>query len=179
MSRRNVDPTLPRFLEIGTRWEELTVISQVHRLITHWEPREFRSRLCGGAMCGVCRTGRQKLARYYMMLLDGQGRDKLLEVRARQMEVLDPYDTTVGLVVRIRKEGTAGNSPVSVAVVGERQVVERDISRLVARFCLPAIVDPNYVEIDAVVEQLVGGGGSADIAAAGEIPNPEGYEDFA
>jgi hypothetical protein len=81
----------------------------------------------------------ERQVRVVILCVDENGREKLVELRERHREVFDRYDSMVGLRIRVKRSGTARNSPVDLKVVKEEHAVERDISRLVESFGLPSI----------------------------------------
>lgn len=92
--------------------------------------------------------------------------------------MFDGFESVVGLVVRIRKTGTARNSPVELDVRDRRNAAERDISRLV----LSLGEEPQFLEDDrGILDRAVEG--IADQIECLElernrVENPPGYEDF-
>lgn len=130
----------PKWVRPGSRKVELTIISELNRLVTHWDTRLGRSVSCGGHVCELCHVGMQKQLRVFCMLIDGHGNDWLFELRERHRETFGEYDSVVGLVVEIWRAGTAKNSPVEVRIRDTRNVVERDITALCKTFALPAVV---------------------------------------
>lgn len=110
---------------------ELLIISQAHHWISHWDPARHRSVRCGGSRCLACSYGAQKQLRVVVMAVDQYGKEFLLELRERHRERVDKYPTTLGLRIRIRKTGSAKNSPVEIVVIEESHAIERDISKLV------------------------------------------------
>ncbi len=134
-------PVGAKWLKPGPHWATVLVISEPATWVSHWDARIFKSVRCGGPGCSMCATGYQKQLRVVMMGIDISGRDRLFEVRERHRQLFDQYESTVGMELRIKKKGTANNSPVEVEVLGFRQAVERNILRLVESFG----EEPRYV----------------------------------
>lgn len=168
----------PRWLRPGPRWNEVLIISELHHWVSHWDNAIGRSRRCGGPGCKLCAIGYQKQLRVVVMGLDASQRDVLMELRERHRSMFDGFESVVGLVVRIRKTGTARNSPVELDVRDRRNAAERDISRLV----LSLGEEPQFLEDDrGILDRAVEG--IADQIECLElernrVENPPGYEDF-
>jgi len=183
------DAIKPKWLKPGPRWVEVLVISELTPWVSHWDARAGKSRRCGQAGCALCAQGYQKQLRVVLMGLDASQRDVLVELRERHRSMLDGFESVVGLVVRIRKAGSARNSPVEMEVKDRRNAAERDISRLVDCFGM----EPLYLhDAEEQIERSVSGlvaeidrldptdrdDCSLEEAKRFGIPNPPGYEDF-
>lgn len=77
------------------------------------------------------------------LALDDRGREWLFEFRDRHRSELERihslWGSSVGVRLRVRREGTARNSPVTVNALGREAAVERGVTKLVACLGLPAI----------------------------------------
>lgn len=142
------------WLKLSDRWQEVMVISEPTSWISHFDVQLRRTRRCGGSTCYPCATGAQRQLRVVIMVVDGRGKDFLLELRERHREMFDRYESMVGLRLRIRKFGTASNSPVEVKPIEFAAAVERDIGRLVESLGLPAIHAQLPSSIDLIQEQI-------------------------
>lgn len=123
--------TSPRWLELTDRRQEVTCLSQLYHWESHWDIEARRSRRCGGKLCYCCSIGAQRQLRVVLLVQTASGEERLLEVRERHRESFDRFESTVGLRLFVRKEGTAKNAPVSVRPGEFGYAIERDISRLV------------------------------------------------
>jgi hypothetical protein len=171
-------PVSPKWLKPGPRWGEILIISELRSWVSHWDNRISRTRQCGGPGCRLCAMGYQKQLRVVLMGIDASTRDVLFELRERHRAVLDPYPSTVGLVVKIRKTGTAKNSPVEIQVIGNRNAAERDISKLVAVLGEEALfVEDDRAALDRMVDPIVEQLKDLDLER-NRVENPAGYEDF-
>lgn len=88
----------------------------------------------------LCAIGAQRQLRVYVLTLDKQNHELLFELRERHREIFDGFADLAGLQVKIRKEGSAPNSPVNVICGEFVYVIKRDIARLVATFGLPPLL---------------------------------------
>lgn len=152
MSAWKTPPLKVGWLQVTDRSQEVLCVSRASEWVSHWDPELRRSIRCGGRSCYPCSLGVQRQLRVVVMVVTATGEDKLLELRERHRERFDAYETMVGLRLRVRKAGTAKNSPVDIAVRSQDLAVERDISRLVEQLGLPPILvraeEPALVSVE-------------------------------
>lgn len=134
------DSVMPKWVKPTERSIELRIISEPCFWTFHFDVQIMRKRRCGGQACYLCAVGAKKQIAAVVMCVDTTGQDRLLELRARQREVFESYDTLIGLRVRVRKAGKNDNSPIEVKVLEYSAAHGRDISRLVETFGEPAIL---------------------------------------
>ena len=150
----------PSWFKASDRKQEVLVISELTHWISHWDADTHRSVRCGGRLCMACHYGAPKQLRVVVLLVDGAGKECLLELRERHREVFDSYPSVAGLRLTVRKEGTAKNSPVTVKVVGQTLVAVRDISRLVETLgCRPVLLaegDAEQLRLTQLDERSIG-----------------------
>lgn len=111
--------------------------------LSHWDTGARRSRRCGGIDCAMCARGVAVVTRYVLLVSDSHS-DYLLELRPRHYdlisEIQDIHGSVVGSCLRVWRDSTASNAPVHLLYLSRRDdVVERDISRLIAHLGLPPI----------------------------------------
>lgn len=153
-------PVKPEWLKVTERWQELLVVSEPTPWVSHWDPTANRSRKCAGPECYLCSLGCQKQLRVVVIAIDNRNRDKIVELRERHREMLEGFGSLVGLRIRVRKSGTARNSPVDVEGLEHAAAIERDISRLVDSLGLPAI---NVADIERPIADPMADPTDADI----------------
>lgn len=142
----------PQFYKATTRRAEFLVCSEIVTWISHWDVQVRQPRRCGGRDCYLCTVGCPKIPRHVVMAVDGNGCDVLIDLRSRHELTLAKMQEggmgASGSRLCVRKEGIAGNSPISITFLGKEFAHARDISRLVAALGLPPMLvrEPLNVE---------------------------------
>ena len=116
---------------------EALIIGAAH-WYSHWDASIGRTRRCGGIACALCAAGRSVEQRYVLMCRI-LGDEQLVELRSRHWlilsEIQDIYGSVIGATIRLWRDSSASNAPVSVSFVSfTSDVIERSITNLVARF---------------------------------------------
>jgi hypothetical protein len=151
------DPTSPTFIKLTDRRQELLVVSPVEAWISHWDNNLHRSRRCAGATCALCHVGVPRKIRFIVMVIDGAGHEKLLELRERHRALCESLNAVIesGFGARIvaRKEGKAVNSPLDVRFLEKQEAYIREIRKLVDCFGLAPKSDRLLEGIAAQIDQ--------------------------
>ena len=126
----------PEWVILTDRRQEFLCLSEATPWVSHWDVDAGRSRKCAGARCWLCHCGVPKVLRVIILVIDDQGRERLLELRERHRPLWES-SSLVGARLHARKEGLAKNSPVVIARAGREEIAPRDISRLIECLGLP------------------------------------------
>jgi len=129
------------WLVASQKKQRVVIISRIRFWTSHWDVTAGKSRRCAGDACQLCAAGLPQQIRYVCLVVDQLGSQRLLEFRERHYAVLETMRCQprgeLGTVIVIQKSGEAKNSPVEIKAVGQEQVIEQEISRLVESLGLP------------------------------------------
>lgn len=147
-----VAPVTPK-LKVTSKPAVITFSSDPVGVMTHAQRQngEFRTRRCGGRKCVLCGQGNKPQPRFYILCVH-KGVEHWVELGPRHAKTFEPYSSIIGLRVKIRKNGENPQSTIVIDVLDGRDenVLSRDASPFIDKFCLKPIVTRTSVEEPAV-----------------------------
>lgn len=140
------------WVKITPRAQTFVILSKVEHWLSHWDNSRRRSRKCGGSRCALCQVGSPKQLRFVLLVKSPNINQtpQLLELREIHRDTLEKIiqKGTIGVTIKVKKEGAAANSPVhlEMAHVELAHVIESSIQKLVDCLGLPPIEADSYME---------------------------------
>lgn len=110
-----------RFLRASTAAQEVVCLSAVVAFWCHWDSSLPGLRGCASGNCYLCAEGYGLQLRALVRVRTEAGEHAILELRDRHRSIIAELEgqgrSVVGQVLRVRRSGSARNSPVDVEVL--------------------------------------------------------------